>query len=375
MKTIKIFLASSDSLVEYRRLFEIHINRINIDWVKKDMFLELIIWENFSEYMVKEGKQKEYDRSVASCDIFVILYSDFVGMYSMEEFDCAVKSFEESGLPKIFTYHIDPPDGNKNNKSIKQFLAKLKQYNHYESKNITFDEVRSKFKDELMRLPDKEPHFQFPDNTPRINEKVLYIKMVHLTNQAKNSKPVYRKYIERLQAEKDVYDEAQFFETLVYSTTALSTEVNNYSLSDGAGTVDMNIIIPRQNDEQPVAPLEQEDVQAGRISRDVELNSNVYFSVTSFINSFQKGKTFYQTKADESIKQLRLIIDFSSLPYCADIQISAPVGKRHNSKKPTDTSILPVKEIKRFVYQIDSIEIEKGDVLAMHFDIDWDKVP
>jgi hypothetical protein len=374
MKTIKIFLASSDSLVEYRKLFEIDINRINIDWVKKDMFLELIIWENFSEYMVKEGKQKEYDEAVATCDIFVIIYSDLVGIYSMEEFDCAVKSFNDTGLPTIFTYHIESANEKKNTRSIKEFLAKLSEHNHYESKNISFDQVRSKFKDELIALTGEDPHFKFPDNTPRITEKVLYIKMIHLMDQSKNGKPVYLKYIERLQAEESVFDEAQFFETLVYSSVAPSTKVNNYTLSKD-GTLDMNIIIPKQGIEKPSSQLEDDEKISNRISRDVALNSNIFYSVTSFINSFQKNKTFYQTRADEFIKQLRLIIDFSSLSNCADIQLSSPVGKRYSTNKQADTAILSVKEIKRFVYQVDAIEIEKGEVLAIYFDIDWDKVP
>jgi hypothetical protein len=57
MKIIKIFLASSPSLQNYQELFEIDVNRINKDWVLKEMFLNLIVWEGFEDYMVKEGKQ------------------------------------------------------------------------------------------------------------------------------------------------------------------------------------------------------------------------------------------------------------------------------------------------------------------------------
>lgn len=372
MKTIKIFLASSASLAEYRRLFEIDINRINIEWVKKDMFLELIIWENFTEYMVKEGKQKQYDRSVASCDIFVMLYSDFVGKYSMEEFDYAVNSFKDTDLPKIFTYYIEPAEGKKKDVSVKKFISKLSEFNHYESQNKTFDEVRRKFKDELMRLPDEVPHFNFPDNSPRIHEKVQYIKMLHLTDRSKNNKPVYSKYVERIEATEDVYDEAQFFETRIYSAPAPCTEINNYSLSKG-GTIDMNIIIPRQDSERTEVAFEQEDRQPHLISRDIDLDSNVFFSVTSFVNAFQKGKTFYQTRASEYIKKLRLIIDFSTLPQRSEIQLSAPTGKKYNVKKPEESFSLAVKEIKDFVYQVEAAEIQKGDIVVMNFDIDWDK--
>lgn len=375
MKIIKIFLASSASLIEYRKLFEIDINRLNKEWIKKDIFLELLLWEDFTEYMVKEGKQMEYDQSVSSCDIFVLLFSDSMGPYSREEFDYAVKTFEESPLhlPKIFTYYIEPPGGKAKDGSTGEFFTYLESLKHYPSRNTTFDEVRLKFQHDLAELNEKEAHFFFPDQTPRVNEKVQYIKMLHLTKKADHKKPVYKKLIERLQSDKEVFDEAQFFELVIYSGNAQTTLANNYILSD-VGTIDMNIIIPRQNPGVGLKSFQRNDTIPGRVTRDVDLNSNVFFSVTTFINSFQENNSFYQTRADEDIKQLRLIIDFSSLPERKNIQRSAPAGIQYNDKNSAETKNLNVTEIKDCVYQVEASELKKGDNVVMNFDINWSEV-
>ena len=375
MKVIKIFLASSATMVEYRRLFEIDINRLNNDFVKKDMFIDLVIWEEFNEYMVKEGKQEEYDESIDSCDIFVLLFSEFVGPYSKREFNHAYERFSSTdpGLPKIFTYFIESADKKKDKKKSKEkFMEELDRLNHYPSLNSTFEEVRNKFYKNLMDLITRDTHFSFPDNTPHINEKVQYIKMLHLTDGQKKDTPVYHKYIERLQAEAGVYDEAQFFELVIYSGTGKSTLINNYSQSKG--TIDMNVIIPRQDTVNVKLPIREDMKMTDSIRRNIDLNSNVFYSVTSFINAFQKNFTFYQTRADEPIKWIRLIIDFSTLPNHKKIQRSAPVAEQYNENNEAGSKALTVSEIKEGIYQAEAAALQAGDIVVMRFDIDWDEV-
>ena len=372
MKIIKIFLASSATMVEYRRQFEIDINRLNNDWIKKDLFVDLVVWEEFNEYMVKEGKQSEYDEAIASCDIFVLLFSDFIGKYSQEEFNHAVERFNasETHLPKIYTYFIESPK-EKKDKSTEDFLEELTRLKHYPSLNKTFEEVRNKFQKELLDLNAGDPHFAFPDNTPRVNEKVQYIKMLHLTDIKKNQ-PVYNKYIERLKAEQEVYDEAQFFEQVIYSASAKSTLSNNYSHS--SGTIDMNVIIPRQDLLGVTLPAREDEKMKSQVRKIIDMDSNVFYAVTSFINAFQRDNTFYQTRADEPIKWIRLIVDFSSLPKHSKIQRTAPAAQLYNENNNAPAKELTVLEIKKGVYQAEAAALETGDIVVMRFDIDWDEV-
>jgi len=60
MKTRKIFLASSTELKADRDQFEILINRKNKEWVAREVFLELVIWEDFLDAMSRTRLQDEY---------------------------------------------------------------------------------------------------------------------------------------------------------------------------------------------------------------------------------------------------------------------------------------------------------------------------
>ena len=362
-------------MIEYRQLFEIDINRLNRDFVKKDMFIDLVIWEEFNEYMVKEGKQQEYEASIDSCDIFVLLFSEFVGPYSKREFNHAYKRFSSpnSELPKIFTYFIESPDKKKDTKKSKEkFMKELAGLNHYPSLNSTFEEVRNKFYKDLTDLIVKDAYFSFPDNTPHISEKVQYIKMLHLTDKGKKGAPVYSKYIERLQAEEDVYDEAQFFELVIYSGTGKSTLAYNYSRSKA--TIDMNVIIPNQDTVHVKLPMREDAKMTDSVRRNINLDSNVFYSVTSFINAFQKDNTFYQTRADENINCIRLIVDFSALSNHRKIQRSAPVAEQYNENNEADNKVLAVSEIKEGIYQAAAAALKAGDIVVMRFDINWDEI-
>ncbi len=61
MITRKIFLASSSELKADRDQFEIFINRKNNEWLSKEIFLKLIVWEDFLDAMSKTRLQDEYN--------------------------------------------------------------------------------------------------------------------------------------------------------------------------------------------------------------------------------------------------------------------------------------------------------------------------
>jgi hypothetical protein len=72
MTRIKIFLASSSALAEDRREFEIQINRKNKDWIERDTFLDLVMWEDFLDALSGTCLQDEYNKSIRECDVFVM---------------------------------------------------------------------------------------------------------------------------------------------------------------------------------------------------------------------------------------------------------------------------------------------------------------
>ncbi len=107
---IKIFLASSFELKTDREQFEIFINRKNKLWVDHGIFLELSIWEDFIDAMSQTRLQDEYNKTIRSCDIFVMLFATKVGKYTEEEFNTAFGQFQITNKPFIYTYFKDIPN-------------------------------------------------------------------------------------------------------------------------------------------------------------------------------------------------------------------------------------------------------------------------
>ncbi|MEO7533579.1 MAG: hypothetical protein ABIU30_07035 [Ferruginibacter sp.] len=64
MKKQKIFLASSSELKEDRDQFEIFIGRKNKALVDRNIFIELIMWEDFVDAMSQTRLQDEYNKAI-----------------------------------------------------------------------------------------------------------------------------------------------------------------------------------------------------------------------------------------------------------------------------------------------------------------------
>ena len=145
MQTKKIFLASSEELRTDRNAFELMIGRINQDWVPRDTFFHLVVWENFIDAMSKEGLQQEYNKAIQDCDIFVLLFFTKVGRYTAEEFETAFGSFRTGNKPLIYTYFKDDLilTGSIDDSivSLLEFKKKLSELKHYYTRYRSVEEL------------------------------------------------------------------------------------------------------------------------------------------------------------------------------------------------------------------------------------------
>ena len=153
----KIFLASSSELEKDREQFEIFINRKNKDWVDKDIFLDLILWEDFLDALSKTRLQDEYNKEIRKCDLFVMLFFTKVGKYTAEEFEAAFGQFKATNKPFIFTYFKDAPisTGSANEDDLMSLFAfkkKLKALGHFYTTYQNIDELKFKFNRQLDKL-------------------------------------------------------------------------------------------------------------------------------------------------------------------------------------------------------------------------------
>lgn len=153
----KIFLASSSELIEDRREFEIFINRKNKDWIGREVFLQLIVWEDFLDAMSKTRLQDEYNKVIRECDIFVLLCFTKVGRYTQEEFETAFGQFQATGKPFIFTYFKDAEISTANVDldaliSRRAFQEKLSDLGHFYTNYEATDGLLHHFNRQLDKL-------------------------------------------------------------------------------------------------------------------------------------------------------------------------------------------------------------------------------
>jgi hypothetical protein len=113
MKTYPIFLASSFELQPEREKFEIFIGRQNKRLVKKNVLLQLDIWEDMGAELNKSRKQDDYNQVLHEAEIVLVLFWTKMGKYTGEEFDLAYRRFldSETGRPLLYVYEktVAPP--------------------------------------------------------------------------------------------------------------------------------------------------------------------------------------------------------------------------------------------------------------------------
>ena len=104
---VKIFLASSAELKAERERIEQFISRLNGEWADDGIILNLRIWED-ANHGGSLRSQDDYNRDLAECGIFLMLFYSKVGKYTREEFEKAKNAHvEEGGLPKLFIFQKD----------------------------------------------------------------------------------------------------------------------------------------------------------------------------------------------------------------------------------------------------------------------------
>jgi hypothetical protein len=156
MQTKKIFLASSEELREDRIAFELMIGQLNQEWVPRDTFFHLVVWENFIDAMSKEGLQHEYNKAIQGCDMFVLLFFTKVGRYTAEEFETAFGAFHAGNKPLIYTYFKDAliltGDIDESIVSLLKFKNELGALNHYYTRYRSTEELKWLFSRQLDKL-------------------------------------------------------------------------------------------------------------------------------------------------------------------------------------------------------------------------------
>ena len=89
MKTIKIFLASSEELKPERLVIAELVTKLNYIWAEFYISIRLVKWEYLDSSMGAQHKQEDYNDHLRQCDMCVVLYWTKFGMYTEIELETA----------------------------------------------------------------------------------------------------------------------------------------------------------------------------------------------------------------------------------------------------------------------------------------------
>ena len=153
MKTIKVFLASSEELEDDRNAFGNLVRKLNKTYEKRGIHLELFEWEDYDAAFNDRRKQDEYNDEVRASDMFLAVFHTKAGKFTIEEFDVATEEFREKGSPKSYVYCKDLRDGDIESEELKEFKRRLfDEMGHYWSRYANRDTMQLHFVMQLQMV-------------------------------------------------------------------------------------------------------------------------------------------------------------------------------------------------------------------------------
>lgn len=153
MKTIKVFLASSDELKEEREKFGDLIRKLDDIFIKRGIHVQLLVWEDFDPSYNNCRKQDEYNELIRESQIFVALFYTRAGQYTLEEVEVARTENIKRKEPKLMIYCRNLQPGDIEEKELLVFKQELeRQLGHFWCSYSTTDKLHNDFTMFFMRM-------------------------------------------------------------------------------------------------------------------------------------------------------------------------------------------------------------------------------
>ena len=133
MKTITVFLASSNELNYDRNSFQALIAKLDDIYEPRGIRIKCRRWEDFPAYCTGERTQDVYNKTVRSCDMCICMFHKEAGQYTIEEFEQALDEYRTNhSHPKTFVYIRALVEGEVETDELKAFKDQLfKSIGHY----------------------------------------------------------------------------------------------------------------------------------------------------------------------------------------------------------------------------------------------------
>lgn len=216
MKTIKVFIASSEEL-KPERLELIHmIQQLNRILKPKDVEIEPVKWEYLDASMGPLHKQEEYNRELKKCEICLVLFWTRFGDYTKSELDTAYSELCAGRNPKkLYVYFKNAEEISPELKAFKENFATT--YGHVPCQFDTVDDLMLNFLLQLENYLDGPSEITSKvENSRVVVDGQSFVELKNVPFAGKNSEYMQlQKQIESTQARISKYpDDNEFRQEL-----------------------------------------------------------------------------------------------------------------------------------------------------------------
>ena len=144
MKTIKVFIASSEELKPERLEFTDMIQHLNRILKPRGVEIEPVKWEYLDASMGPLHKQEEYNQELKTCELCLVLYWTRFGDYTKSEFDTAYSELCAGRNPqKLYVYFKDADEITPELRAFKESFDT--QYGHFFCRFENVDTMKLNF--------------------------------------------------------------------------------------------------------------------------------------------------------------------------------------------------------------------------------------
>ena len=158
MKTIKIFIASSNELEKERLLMASLANELSTRLEKVGIQVIAVEWESLDASMGEPHKQEEYNEKLRECDMCMVLYWTKFGMYTKTELDTAYHEKVAGKNPqKVWVYFKEENNPDKQpSEELREFRDSFPtKYGHFYTPFANFDTLKAHFLLQFMEYQSK----------------------------------------------------------------------------------------------------------------------------------------------------------------------------------------------------------------------------
>lgn len=148
MKTIKVFIASSEELKQERDAISAMIPHINSTLKPRDIEIYPEMWEYLDSSMGVKHKQEEYNDVLKTCELCLVMFWTRFGEYTKIELDTAYNELKAGRNPqKLYVYfkEVDLESITPELKEFKDNMASYERQGHFYRSFKNIDTVKLDF--------------------------------------------------------------------------------------------------------------------------------------------------------------------------------------------------------------------------------------